>query len=412
MKIAFFTDTYYPQLNGITISVDNFSKELRKQGHTVYIFAPKIKKHKRKDVDLTNLSSIKLLSAESPIYLPMPTSYKEYSKIFRLEFDLIHAHGNGAFSLLGYQVARMKNIPFVLTFHTLLTKYTHYFLKGRVLKPKMVEAGLRMFANLCDGIITPSQKMKDELIRYGVKKPIHVIPNFVEKDDKTKIQKNYLHKKVGLQSDVPIILSVGRLGQEKNFKFVLEAFHELVQTDEISHLVIVGHGEDSNHLKKYAAEMGLGQRVHFTGKINKKYMPSVYMDAMLFVFASVSEVHPLVTLEACAAGLPLIVAKDAAFDGVVIDNHNGYQLPLQKKIFAEKLQLLLDDKQLRKEMGRQSNKIIDRNFPPEHLAEMLIEVYDTVLAAKPKTRTLQRLNSAAVRKLKQTTRFLDRIFKS
>ncbi len=254
--------------------------------------------------------------------------------------------------------------------------------------------------------------MKDELIRYGVKKPIHVIPNFVEKDDKTKIQKNYLHKKVGLQSDIPIILSVGRLGQEKNFQFVIEAFHELVQTDKSSHLVVVGHGEDSNHLKKYAAELGLGQRVHFTGKINKKYMPSVYMDATLFVFASISEVHPLVTLEACAAGLPLIVAKDAAFDGVVVDNHNGYQLPLDKKIFAEKIHLLMEDKQLRKEMGRQSNKIIERNFPPEHLAEMLIDVYDTVLAVKPRTRTLQRLNSAAVRKLKQTTRFLDRIFKS
>src|SRR6185437_7275617 len=156
MKIAFFTDTYYPQLNGVTISVDNFAKELRKRGHTVYIFAPKIKKRRSNDEHTTTLTTIKILSAESPIYIPMPTAYKDYTKLFRLDFDLVHAHGNGAFSLLGYQVARMKRIPYILTFHTLLTKYTHYFLRGKVIKPKMVETGLRVFANLCDEVITPS----------------------------------------------------------------------------------------------------------------------------------------------------------------------------------------------------------------------------------------------------------------
>src|SRR5882762_5149367 len=75
---------------------------------------------------------------------------------------------------------KMKRIPFLLTFHTLHAKYAHYFLNGRVIKPRMIETGLRLFANLCDGIITPSEKMKNELIRYGVKKSIHVIPNFVE----------------------------------------------------------------------------------------------------------------------------------------------------------------------------------------------------------------------------------------
>ena len=82
MKIAFFTDTYYPQLNGVTISVDNFAQELRKRGHTVYIFAPKIIKKKSGDEHITNLRTIKILSAESPIYIPMPTSYSEYKKLF------------------------------------------------------------------------------------------------------------------------------------------------------------------------------------------------------------------------------------------------------------------------------------------------------------------------------------------
>src|SRR5579872_4403248 len=100
MRIAFFTDTYYPQLNGVTIAVDNFARELRKRGHTVYIFAPKIKKRKsHNDEDLTNLTTIKLLSTESPIYIPAPTTYDEYKKLFKLDIDLVHAHGNGVFPL-------------------------------------------------------------------------------------------------------------------------------------------------------------------------------------------------------------------------------------------------------------------------------------------------------------------------
>lgn len=411
MKIAFFTDTYYPQLNGVTISVDNFARELRKKGHTVYIFAPKIKKRNSKDENLTNLTSIKLLNAEAPIYLPTPISYKEYARMFRINFDIIHAHGNGAFSLLGYQVARVKSIPYILTFHTLLNKYTHYFLRGKIIKPRMVETGLRLFANLCDGIITPSEKMKKELISYGVKKPIHVIPNFVEKEDFIKVEKSYLHKKLKLSPEIPLLLSVGRLGKEKNFTFILDAFAELVKRDKIVRLVIVGIGTESKNLKRYASELGINNRVHFTGKINKKYMPSVYEDASMFVFASLTETQGLVVLEACAAGLPLIVVKDTAFTNIVVDKKNGYLLPLQKELFAEKIYTLLSDKKLRNSMGEYSHYLIEKNFPPNKLCNMLIQIYDQILQTKSQERSFYHINKTAMLQLRRTTRLLDRLFR-
>src|SRR5258708_22745961 len=67
--------------------------------------------------------------------------------MFKEDFDIIHAHGNGAFSLLGRQVARVKGVPFVMTFHNLHTKYTHYVLNGKVLKPRMVAAAMRIFGD-------------------------------------------------------------------------------------------------------------------------------------------------------------------------------------------------------------------------------------------------------------------------
>jgi 1,2-diacylglycerol 3-alpha-glucosyltransferase len=414
MRIAFFTDTYYPQLNGVTISVDNLAEELREKGHTVYIFAPKLRKRKtKKDDDLTNIRTVSLLARNTPtpVYVPMPTSYREYIKMYRLEFDIIHAHGNGAFSLLGYQVARMKGIPYVLTFHTLLNKYTHYFLRGHVVKPGMVESALKIFANLCDGIITPSEKMKKELLRFGIKKQIHVIPSFVNQEGFAHVKKEYLHKRFEIPASSPILLSVGRLGKEKNFEFIIEIFEELAKKDRQSHLVIVGHGTENKHLRQKVEDLDLSSRIHFTGKINKRYINSVYADADIFVFASVTETQGLVLLEACAAKLPVVVVDDPAFDNMIMNGKNGYVVPLQKKAFVEKIQVLLKDKNLRKTMGEYSSVLLENHFSPDELTDAVLDVYNQALAVKSKERTLYRINRVTMQKLKQATQLLDRTFR-
>lgn len=414
MRIAFFTDTYYPQLNGVTISVDNFSEELRKKGHTVYIFAPKLRKRKtKKDDDLTNIATVSVFARNTPtpVYVPMPTSYKEYIKMYRLEFDIIHAHGNGAFSLLGYQVARIKGIPYILTFHTLLNKYTHYVFRGHVIKPGMIESALKIFANLSDGIIAPSEKMKKELVRYGIKKPIHVIPSFINQEGFTHVKKNYLHKRFEIPASSPILLSVGRLGKEKNFDFIIEIFEELAKKDIHSHLVIVGHGTENKYLKQKVENLNLSSRIHFPGKINKKYISSVYSDADIFVFASVTETQGLVLLEACAAKLPIVVVDDPAFKNMVVNGKNGYVVPLQKKAFVEKIQLLLKDKTLRKALGEHSSELLEKNFSPEQLTDAVLDVYRQALAAKSKEKALYRINRVTMQKLRKATQLLDRTFK-
>jgi len=179
MKIGIITDSYYPQLNGVVVSVDNFTRELRKLGHEVYIFAPLLKNYKDKDRNVFRISNFKVISSEPEVLVPLPMPRLSYQQIFNINLDVIHAHGNGAFSFLGCQIAKLKGIPFILTFHTVHTKYTHYFLNGKVIRPKMVALGMRMFADICDGIITPSEKMKNELIAYGVKKEIKIIPSFM-----------------------------------------------------------------------------------------------------------------------------------------------------------------------------------------------------------------------------------------
>src|SRR5258708_452884 len=133
MKIAFFTDTYFPQLNGVTISVSNYAAELRKKGHTVYIFAPKIKNYIDHEEGVYRLPAINILPSAPEFQFPIGISFKGLFQVLKMDFDIVHAHGNGPFSYLGMQVAKSQGIPYILTFHTMLTEYTHYFFKGKVI---------------------------------------------------------------------------------------------------------------------------------------------------------------------------------------------------------------------------------------------------------------------------------------
>jgi glycosyltransferase involved in cell wall biosynthesis len=380
MKIAFFTDTYYPELNGVATSVENFAEALRKQGHTVYIFAPKIKgTYKDNDRSVFRLPSLKVLSHVEPeIYAPTLWPNKNFRRMFNKKFDIIHAHGNGPYSLLGLSVARLKGVPFVMTFHTIHTYYTHYIFNGHVITPKMVEIALKTFAQRCDGVFTPSEKMKKELQKYGVKKEITVVPNFLDFERFAHYKKNYLYKLLNLSLDIPLIVTVGRIGKEKNIDFILRVFKQVFAKDAKSHLVVVGKGPEKDNLQALARKLKIADRTHFVGAIDYANMPSVYHNAVLFVFASYTETQGVCVLEAASAGIPSVVSDDGAFQNMVVNGENGFTLPLDEDKFAEKILLLLADHKLRDQLAKKSRAVALRNFDGEKITEKLVEQYLSV----------------------------------
>lgn len=390
MRIAYFTDTYFPQINGVSISIDNFARHLRKAGHTVYIFAPKLKGFIDTDPSIIRLASFKVLSSEPETRVPIPIPNKSIQTMFTLEFDIVHAHGNGPFSFLGYEVARIKGIPYILTFHTLHTKYTHYVFNGKLIKPYMVAAGLKTFANLCDGVITPSEKMKNELYSYGVKKSIKVLPNFIEYKTFRTRSHGFLRKRFNIPASSPILLTVGRLGKEKNFEFILKMFQKLAKRDASSHIVIVGQGPEEKNLKSLAKRLQILERVHFAEEVGKDLMPQVYADATLFVFASTTETQGVCVLEAAAAALPLVLVNDRAYEQIVKHGVNGFLLPLKQDAFVETIAKLLNDESLRKKLGAASQKILEKNYQPDMTTQHLLLYYASILHGYKKKKQILR----------------------
>lgn len=333
MKIGFFTDAYFPQVNGVVTSVYETAKELKNRGYEVVIIAPSYPNYKdKKSENVVRLSSL-LLHKKLNIRLATHFPDRNLFNLYKDKFDIIHSHGGGTISLLGLEMARIKKIPVVFTYHTLWNKYTHYFLKGAV-RPKVVEKVSRIMCNRFTAIIAPTDSIKNELISYGVKKPIRVIPSGVDfKKFKVK-NKGFLRKKLKLKKENKILLFIGRLGKEKSIDLLIEAFALIAKEDRNTVFVIVGEGTEKKNLENLASLLGIGNKVYFTGNVDFEDMPFVYKDADLLLFSSKTETQGLVILEAMASGLPVIAVKDAIYKGIIKDNVNGILVNNDKEEFS------------------------------------------------------------------------------
>lgn len=380
MRIGFFADTYYPQLNGVATSVAYSVAMLRKFDHKVIVIAPQIKGYKDSEKDILRIPSSKIWpSIPDSARLPLPIPSSVWKKIMSHDYQIIHAHGNGLFSLIGLIIARRKKLPFVLTFHTFFNQYAHYFLGGKLITPTMIDWGLKSFGNLCDEVIVPSQKMKQELIKIGIKKPISVIPNFVDISKFVPGKSNFLHSTFSIPQKRQILLSVGRLGQEKNFEFLINVFARIVKNNKDVHLVIVGEGPDRNKLIEQIKKLDLLQQVTLTGPIEIEDMPKVYQSANIFVFASTTETQGMVTLEAAASGLPLVLAHDEAYQDIIENKVNGFSLPLKEGAFVEKIELLLHNPDMQKAFGVLSIKIVRLLNNEKRLTDKMINLYKKIV---------------------------------
>src|SRR5437899_1526712 len=175
MNIGLFTDSYLPLQDGVATTVTSLAKEFEQKRHDVYIIAPNHPKAYDHDriYRIFSIPISKKPEFRAGIQIPQPSLLK----ISAIHFDIIHGHTSGPISLLGWQFARFRRIPFVKTYHTFWKYYSHYFVFSELLQPWMIEKSSALFANASHAVIAPTEKVKQELISLKVKKPVYVVPN-------------------------------------------------------------------------------------------------------------------------------------------------------------------------------------------------------------------------------------------
>ncbi|MCS6936032.1 MAG: glycosyltransferase family 4 protein [Candidatus Bipolaricaulota bacterium] len=383
MRVGIFTDTFTPQINGVTSVVSDLERAFLRQGHQIYIFAPAyFRAQRHQNGHIFRFPAIQArFHKESRIVIP----YDRRAFSVFSELEAVYSHTPFSMGLLALRVARKYKLPHIHTYHTLFTEYLHYL--PRLIRPsrQMTERLSAAFCNRCDAITVPSEAMREELLRYGVRKPIYVLPFGVDMQLYERSPKRDVRQKLGLTPHELFLLYAGRLGPEKNLDFLLQSFRALLDRwtgERPLRLVLAGDGAYRARLEELAQRLRLGDRVIFAGFIPREELIDYYRSADLFVFASKTETQGLVLIEAMAAGLPAVAVRAMGVQDVVFPGETGALV--SEAEFVEAILALLQDEQERQRL-RAGAKRKAHEMSIDRCAQRLIEIFQQLAALTPAT---------------------------
>ncbi len=377
MRIAFFTETYEPQVNGAVTSINVFSEELTKRGHEVDIFAPAPGQGKHGKSRVYRFKSITFFPYPE-FHAALPSS-RVYEIVKENEYDVIHAHGPFALGYQGWKAGRKFGIPAVVTFHTPIADYVPYLLGGK--HSPLVPVGksiawwyTKWFYNKFPIVFSPSNTITRLLRDKEINTRIELLRTGLRLDefDRIKPSKAVL-KKFNITN--PYMIHSGRLSHEKNVDTVLKAFARIKDKYDVD-LVITSRGPLFNKLKSLAEKLDLGDRVHFTGFIERKEQIQLFKNAMFGIIASDADTQGLVVLEEMACGIPVIGANALALPESIIPKKTGLLFRVyDDKDLARKMAWLIEHDRERRAMSKKARKLAEDNTI-QVWTDKLLEYYE------------------------------------
>ncbi len=378
MNICMMTNTYLPHVGGVARSVSTFAEEYRKQRHKVLVVAPTFEGKppaKKLESYVERVAAIQNFNgSDFSVCLPMAGALNERLDTFHA--DIIHAHHPFLLGATALRVGASKNVPVVFTHHTRYEDYTHYVPFD---SPAFREVAINLstqFANLCDGVIAPSESIAAMIKERGVLSPIKVVPTGIDIKAFSSGDGRGMRKKLKIPDDAFVVGHLGRLAAEKNLKYLADAVGLFLKNTPGARFLVVGSGPAEDTVLASLTRQGVADRLHLAGKLTGPPLTAAYHAMDVFAFASMSETQGLVLAEAMAAGLPVVALDAPGAREVLKDGVNGIQLPESAGVrrFSHALQRLHQDPGMRDACAiaaRQTAKA----FSKERCAEMALDFY-------------------------------------
>lgn len=329
MNIGIFTDTYYPQINGVVTSTRMLEKELNRLGHRVYIFTttdPQARNPVPRVFRLPSMSLIFLKTHRVALFY----SPKLILGVKKFNLDIVHTQTEFPLGIFGKLVSELYRIPMVHTYHTMYEDYVHYIANGHLITPKMAQQFSRVFCNRARAVIAPVDKTYRYLNEIGVVRPIHIIPTGLDfapfaPERFSQEELNELRRRLGISPDDRVIAVIGRVAKEKSIDVLMDMMPKLLAQVPNAKLLIVGDGPLREEMAARAEKLGVSRAVIFTGFVPWEDIAGYYRLSDVFATASTSETQGLTYIEAMAAHVPVVVKKDPSFEGLIRHGETGYQ---------------------------------------------------------------------------------------
>ncbi len=313
VKVALFTEVFLPKIDGVVTRLRNTVAELQRQGDQVLIFAP--------GEGITNYEGadiVRMPGNRFPLYPELTLSFPRASmrrRLLNFEPDVIHAADPACLAAGAVYYADVLNKPLIVSYHTRLPKYLHYYGLG-ALEPA-AWALMRLRHNKAQMNLCTSSVMVEELTSHGVER-VRLWPKAVDTEGfhprfASPSMRQWLSQG---HPDGPLLLYVGRVSPEKG----IEKLRPVLEAIPNARLAIVGGGPHQKHLE----QLFLGTRTFFAGYLSGQRLAEAMASVDALVLPSQSETLGLVLIEAMAAGTIVIGARAGGIPDIIIDGQTGF----------------------------------------------------------------------------------------
>ena len=374
MRVALFTETFLPKVDGIVTVLILLMDHLIKRDIEFVVVAPKLSD------DLTQYrgrSVIGVPGVRLPIYPELrigPPTLHTYRELKRFQPDIAHFIHPALVGTAGLMMAKRLDVPTLASFHLDLANMVQYFGLG-FLEP-VIWWYTRTNFNAADYALAPSRRTQEAMLRHGVRQVglwrrgvnadlFH--PRYASTAMRARLSDGH--------PDDSILLYVGRLSHEKQ----IDKIRAVLDSVPGTRLAVVGDGPARADLQAHFA----GSRASFIGYLRGEELYSAFASADMFVFPSAMETFGLVLVEAMASGLPVVTARVGGADDMVRPGVNGYLFNVgDTRAMIDGVRAILSEPSKRRVMGRNARLYAETQAWPAMMDE-LNTCYADLIAGRP-----------------------------
>jgi glycosyltransferase involved in cell wall biosynthesis len=371
MRVALFTETFLPKIDGIVTVTCLLLDHLERRGIESIIVAPKMGCEQYRSTRVVGVPGVTM-----PLYPELkvgPPTYSTYAQVRDFRPDVIHAIGPALIGGAGLAMAKWLGVPTVASFHLDLSRLVHHFNIG-FMEP-VTDLWTRLIFNQADYALAPSKRVQRQMTDIGVRNvglwrrgvdAEKFNPRFRNADMRARL--------AGGHAEDTVLLYVGRLSAEKRIGD-LTAVLERVPG---ARLALVGDGPARAELEKHFA----GTNTAFLGFLQGEALSQAYASADVFVFPSAMESFGLVVVEAMAAGLPVVASRVGGIPDVVDSGRTGYTFEVgDTAALVEGVRHITSSRQHLTEMGKAARAFAETQSWPAMMDEV-IELYTHLIDSR------------------------------
>ncbi len=394
--IVHFCDTYYPIVDGVIKVMENYATRQSKNYNIVMV----VPKHKgkivvpHKDYLVIGINGMYFKFVNYDLAFPEVDSYLK-NTLKKLRIELIHSHSPFNVGSFAAKLAKKLKVPLVMTMHS---QYKVDFLKYTKSEAiaNMLTSNITKVFNKSTEVWTMHQKVADALIGYGYKGTFSFMPNATDykipKDPNNL--RHLINEKYNLKDDELVFLFVGRLVNQKNIQFIIDALDVLNKKGVNFKMFFVGVGPDEQELREHIEKCKLNNKVILTGLIkSREELSAYYQRANLFLFPSTYDTSSLVQIEAATFKTPGVFIENTATAQTITDRHNGYLSKEDANTYAETILEAISDKDRLKQVSENAHKELYVSW--DQVAERTQERYEYLIKQnKNKLKKLEAVQKA------------------